>query len=212
MDVYFVRHGETDGNVARRHQHPNTSLNELGREQAKTVAYEIATIKPTHLITSTQLRAVQTTKIINEYCEGMTPDTHPAFEELKKPAWLIGHRYTGLTTGWYIWRWFWGAKVDSGESYSDFIARIKEARNFLEALPDDSRVVVVSHAAFTNIFIEHLCSDKPMSFLRAVRRFGHIMKIRNATILHLKHTPVKAGQCGWEFVSASRVFVKPSSN
>jgi broad specificity phosphatase PhoE len=209
MDVYFVRHGETDGNVARRHQHPDTPLNEVGITQAETVAYEIANLKPTHFITSTQFRAVQTTKIISAYCEGIIPDTHPAFEELKRPSWLIGHRYTGLTTVWYIWRWFFGLSSDAGESYLAFLKRIKVARDYLESLPADARVVVVSHAVFTNIFIEHLCSDKPMSFGRAVRRFWLILKIRNATILHVKHTPVHPGQCAWEFVSASRVFLKP---
>ena len=69
MEVYFVRHGETDGNVARRHQHHDTALNEIGIEQAKKVASEITNLKPTHLITSTQLRAVQTTKIIVSECD-----------------------------------------------------------------------------------------------------------------------------------------------
>ena len=205
MDVYFVRHGETDGNVARRHQHRDTALNENGAAQAKTVAYEIAALKPTHIITSTQLRAVQTTKTIIEYCGQMTPDTHPAFEELEKPTWLIGHRYTSMTTLWYILRWWFGYKIDSGESYADFMKRISVARAYLESFPDDARVVVVSHAVFVNVFIEHLCSDSPMTFFRAVQRFRQIMHIRNATVIHLTHINTEAKVCAWSFVPGGAV-------
>lgn len=206
MDVYFVRHGETDGNVARRHQHPETMLNERGVEQVTTVAYEIANIKPTHIITSTQLRAVQSTKIITDYYAGVIPDTHHAFEELKAPRWLVGNRFVSLTTFWYVWEWFWGETVAEGESYREFLVRIKEARSYLESLPEDARVVVVSHAVFTNIFLEHLCTDKPMSFWRAARRFWLILRIRNAAIIHLHHTKSGEGTCGWNFISASRVY------
>lgn len=202
-----MRHGETDGNVARRHQHPETQLNDLGKEQARIAAYEISTLKPTHIITSTQLRAVETTKIINEYCD-IIPDTHPAFEELRRPDWLVGNRYTSLTTAWYVLLWFLNKKQEGGETYADLLERVKEARAYLETFPDDARVVVVSHAVFTNIFLEHLCSDERMSFLRAIKRFWLILRIRNATILHLKHHNTKEGTCLWEFMSAMRVYQK----
>ena len=58
MDVFFVRHGQTDGNIAQRYQHPDTRLNEVGKAQAEAIAGKIATLEPTHIITSTQLRAV----------------------------------------------------------------------------------------------------------------------------------------------------------
>lgn len=208
MDVYFVRHGETDGNVARRHQHPDTPLNERGRKQVELAAKELHNLKPTHIISSTQFRAVESTKIIASYCEGIIPDTHPAFEELERPDWLVGSRYTGLTTAWYVFKWFFGFKGEEGETYLEFIARIKEARTYLESLPLDARVVVVSHAVFTNLFIEHLCSDKPMSFLRAARRFWLILRIRNATILHINFAGLRANSCAWSFRSSSRVYPK----
>lgn len=210
MDVYFVRHGETDGNVAKRHQHSKTTLNEVGLVQAETVAGEINVLKPTHIITSTQLRAVQTTKIITAYCEGIIPDTHPAFEELGRPDKLVGGRFVSPETVWYLWRWFYGrlAKDEMGETYAEFILRIKEARTYLESLPADARVVVVSHAVFINFFLEHLCSDKPMSLWRAAKRLWLILTLRNATILHLKYTRTANGTCGWSFISAARVYPK----
>lgn len=200
MDVYFVRHGETDGNVARRHQHPETTLNEEGVLQAERVAWEIAELRPTHIISSTHLRAVQTTQIIASYCEDVIPDTHPAFEELKRPDWLVGNRYQSLTTIWYVVQWFWNITQEGGETYKDMLERIKTARTYLESLPDDARVVVVSHAVFTNIFLEHVCTNKPMNLWRAFRRFLAILKIRNTAILHLQHLRTAPGTCGWRFL------------
>ncbi len=209
MEVYFVRHGETDGNVAKRHQHLDTEINEVGKRQVTTAAYHIADLKPTHIITSTQLRAVQSARIIASYTEGVIPETYPAFEELKAPRWLVGHRFVGLTTFIYVLKWFWGKYIDGGETYREFLSRIKAARTHLEALPEDAKVVVVSHAVFTNIFLEHLCSDEPMGVYRAALRFWHILRIRNASIIHLRYQkPGTPHTCGWYFVEAIEVVDK----
>lgn len=205
MEVYFVRHGQTDGNVARRHQHPDTELNEVGVAQAEAVASEIRKLKPTHIITSTQLRAVQTTKIIDAYCEDIIPETHNEFEELKRPDFLVGNRYAGLVTLWYVWRWFWGKLTEGGETYLGFLGRIREARKLLETYPDNSKIVVVSHAVFMNIFIEHMCSDKPMSLWRAARRFWFVLTIRNASIIHLQFEKRGTGICRWRYISSTSV-------
>jgi broad specificity phosphatase PhoE len=93
MDLYLVRHGQTDGNVARRHQHPAIELNEQGKEQVKKVAKVIRHMKPTHLITSTNVRAVETARQIGLVTD-LIPETYPAFEELKRPPFLIGERNT----------------------------------------------------------------------------------------------------------------------
>src|SRR3989338_10792490 len=120
MDVYFVRHGQTDGNVARRHQHPETTLNEEGVQQAKRVAWEIAELRPTHIISSTHLRAVQTTQIIASYCENLIPDTHPAFEELKRPDWLGGNPYQRPTPLWSLGPRVLNVAQEGGEAYQEF--------------------------------------------------------------------------------------------
>jgi broad specificity phosphatase PhoE len=192
MDVYFVRHGETDGNVAKRHQHQDTELNEVGLVQAQKIASEIYKLKPTHFITSTQLRAVQTTKIIVSKCVDLVPETHNAFEELKRPDWLVGNKYFGLTTVWYVWRWFYGFKIKGeGESYDDLLKRVIEARKYLESLPDDARVVVVSHAVFINIFLEHLHNDQRMNLWRALKRLLAILIMKNVEMIHLEYSDSK---------------------
>ncbi len=196
MDVYFIRHGETDGNVARRHQHPDTSLNETGKAQVAVVAKALATLSPTHLVTSTNVRAIETARAIGVVCD-LIPETNPVFEEFHRPQHLIGQRYVSVATAHYIWRWFRGQSIEiGGESYPEFIARVVAARTYLEALPADARVVVVSHAVFTNIFLEHVCQDRPMGLLEAVYRFVKVLRIKNTAIIKLTYTK-HVGTCGW---------------
>ncbi len=200
MEVFFLRHGQTNGNIARRHQHSNTPLNKMGETQAREVAPKIAALAPTHFISSTHLRAMETTRIVAQVCN-LTPNTHPAFEELDRPEWLVGRHYIGLTTTWYVVRWFFGLPIKSGESYEAFVKRIKIAQTHLEFLPPDARVVVVSHAVFVNIFLAHLCINKRLSIWGAVNSFISIFSLSNTGIIHLHYDTTKnPNQCGWTII------------
>jgi broad specificity phosphatase PhoE len=133
MDIYFIRHGQTDGNVARRHQHPDIDLNEMGKLQVARTAKLVKRLRPTHLITSTSKRAVETAQAIG-LATDLIPETYPAFEELKRPTFLIGKRFHDSDSLKYIWGWFFGVKaapMHDGESYADFLAvSYKHARLF----------------------------------------------------------------------------------
>lgn len=202
MDVYFVRHGQTDGNYARRHQHDKTDINELGIVEAEAVAKTIKKIKPTHVITSTNLRAVQTARIIIAESEfDLIPETNPAFEEIRRPGWLVGNSHFSLISIRYIWHWFFDLKLKGEmETYTPFLERIKEAKRYLESLPDDSRVVVISHSVFINIFLEHLCVDKRMSLWRAIKRLWKVFTMPNAKMVHLRYVHGE-DVCRWEIIT-----------
>lgn len=201
MDVYLVRHGETDGNVAWRHQHPDTQLNERGKEQVAKAVAAILKLGPTHLLTSTNLRAVETARAI-AMATDLTPATSHLFEELHRPTDLFGQRFTSLSTINYITKWFYGWKDGDGESYPELIQRITKARALLETLPHDARVVIVSHSVFINLFVEHRCREKPLSLPRAFVRFLRIMTHKNTGMTHLHYMKGK-GVCPWEVVQAN---------
>ena len=207
MDVYFVRHGRTDGNDAFRHQHPHTTLNELGIIQAINIAKFLKRQRPTHLITSTYLRSIETARVISNECD-LIPETHPAFEELHRPEFLVGERIFGKVTITYLLRWFFGMKSASmhdGETYADFTRRLAEARRHLESLPENSRVVVVSHAVFINFFLEHMCRPREMSLWRACIRIVKILLFKNTGIIHVRFLPVKAKSvCGWRVIHKTK--------
>lgn len=195
MEVYFIRHGQTNGNLAGRYQHEKTQLNEAGVKQVKNIVKKVQDLKPTRLITSTQLRAVETARLLSEGSD-LVPETSVEFEELRIPSRFVGSRFFGLTTFFFASYWFFGRLVIGGESYRQFFARIKRAQKILEDLPEGERVVVVSHSVFINIFIEHLCLDKKMSIKQAFKSFVRILNLQNTAIVHL-HYDRGLNICNW---------------
>jgi broad specificity phosphatase PhoE len=57
MEILLVRHGETGGNVAHRHQSDATQLTDEGVRQIERVAKQLAEYAPTHVLSSSLLRA-----------------------------------------------------------------------------------------------------------------------------------------------------------
>lgn len=183
MDVLLIRHGQTDGNRARRHQHPNTKLNEIGKVQVEQLLSVVVDFAPTHLITSTNLRAVETARAIAD-ATGLIPDTQVLFEELHRPTEIIGRRFVGLETLKYIIGWFYGASYGDGETYVQFIERLLAARQYLESFPKDARIVVVSHSVLINFFVAYRSREKRMPLPQAAWRFLRILTHKNTGVTH----------------------------
>lgn len=202
MEVYFVRHGETAANAHHRHQPDSESLNDLGRKQAHVVAARLRAFSPNRIISSPFTRAFETAKILGEELS-LPVTTHESFVELKRPPYVYGYRHYGLRSLWYMVNWFlkysdpdW--REVGAESYEMFVDRITEAREYLETLPDDSRVVVVSHSVFINFFVQHVCNKKRMSLAEAFLRLLKIVVLDNSSITHLEyHSSQQAQLCTW---------------
>lgn len=206
MDIYLIRHGETEGNRTHRHQFPDAKLNELGHRQAAAVAGLVPAFGPTHLLTSTLTRARETAAAIAVTTK-LEPAEHDVFVEIRRPAYIHGLRYWHLRSIWYLMRWFFSGKTyfdddARGESYCTLLARIESSKRLLETLPTDARVVVVSHSVFINFFVAHICSDKPISFFGAFLRLAKIIHLDNSSVTHVRYYEDAApGTCAWELVS-----------
>ena len=189
VEIYFVRHGETGGNIAKRHQQEDTHLSQCGRKQAQKVAKKIAKIKPTHLYVSTRVRTLETGQEIAK-TTGLIPETSQIFVELKRPDYMYGHFHRSLKTGWYLFSWLRG-KVgvedlgEEGESYSYFRSRLNEAKNFLESHKTGDRIVVVSHTVFITLFVAHLKKDRALNIFEAVYVYFKIKSLKNCSVTKL---------------------------
>lgn len=64
--VYFVRHGESEGNTRNAFQGPNEPLSEKGVEQARILAERFLHIPVDVVLASTDKRAHHTAEIVNE--------------------------------------------------------------------------------------------------------------------------------------------------
>lgn len=202
IDIYFFRHGETDGNVARRHQPDQTRLTPRGKEQARAAGKRAALLHPTHFITSTQVRAVETTRLIGETLT-LIPETNDLFQELIRPDAINGHYHRSFKTIGYLVRWYFDraggyGEHGEGESYQTFRRRLKEAKQYLATFPPGSRIVVVSHSVFITLFVAHMCSEERLSLLRAARFLVKIFLLRNTGMVHVRFAPEHVNaECPW---------------
>jgi broad specificity phosphatase PhoE len=196
MEIYFVRHGQTSGNVARRHQANDTPLSPRGKKQAELAANVLKVYQPDHLVTSTMVRSVETASVIGAACN-LIPDTRTEFRELERPSYLYGRKHRSFMSMWFYFRWYLG-KTTEGESYEELRIRFRDAQEILASLKPDARVVVVSHTVFITLFIAHLCRDKALTPFHAAKAFYKIITMRNTHIEMLLYDPAtKQGTCGW---------------
>lgn len=201
MEIFLVRHGETEGNVAHRHQSTATPLTELGKQQITETAALLKELAPTHLLTSSVLRAVESAKIIGLACN-MIPETSEVFRELDRPLFLHGNFHKSLGSLWFYTMWYFGLTNHAkygGESYKDLRNRIAAAQTVLASYPDNSRVIVVSHSVFINFFLAHACDSNRLGPVKAICRFWQILIIKNGSITKLIYQPhVSSRVCAWK--------------
>lgn len=200
MEIYLVRHGETGGNVAKRHQSEATSLTPKGREQIKETAVQLKELQPTHLLCSTVLRAVESARYIGETLD-MIPQTNSAFAELMRPNFLHGHFHKSVGSMLFYIRWYFGfsdRKKDGGETYKELRERVKTAQAILAQYPADSKIVVVSHSVFINFFLAHMCQEKRMTLGQAFVRFSKVLSIKNGSITKVVYNSTANKKvCAW---------------
>ena len=200
MELFLVRHGETEGNVAHRHQSVATPLTNKGKQQITETAALLKELQPTHLLTSSVLRAVESARIIGLVLD-MVPETSEVFRELDRPIFLNGNFHKSLSSLWFYTLWYFGLSNHAkygGESYKDLRNRIEAAQAVLSKYPADARVVVVSHSVFINFFLAHACDKRPMNPFQAIHRFWKILTIKNGSVTKMIYQPDPSPKvCDW---------------
>jgi len=154
--VYFVRHGQSEDNVAPVFQSPNSPLNEKGRKQAESIADRVSKLSFDALIASPFERAKQTAEAIAK-ATGKQPEYSELFVERVKPTYINGKPYTDekANTLWREWEkslYTPGLHTEDGENFDDLIARADKALAFLQNRPEQS-LVVVTHGYFLRTIV-----------------------------------------------------------
>lgn len=206
MDIYFIRHGETEHNRRHLHQPDEVPLSTLGKQQAEAAEPLVAALDPTHLLTSNLTRAAETAEILNKTVL-LNIERSELFAELRRPRHVINLHHFGIRSLVYIVRWFFSRNEQywesvGGESRPAFLARTQEAKRMLEHYPPDARIVVVSHSVFINFFVEHICNERPVSTLKAAMLLLKITSLDNSSLTHVTFDPtLPEGTCKWNVVS-----------
>ena len=149
--VYFVRHGQSEDNIAPIFQSADSPLTEEGKRQAQIIAQRAANIPFDSLISSPLPRAKETAEMISK-ATGHTIEYLDTLVEAIKPTGLEGKPYTDPEADvlWKQWRASQsdpGVRAGDGENYTDLVARADAVLEYLHNRPEE-KLVVVTHGYF----------------------------------------------------------------
>ena len=155
MKVYYVRHGQTDWNLARRMQGGGTEkdLNETGLKQAEETRKELENVNYDIVIRSPMHRAEQTAEIINQGRN--VPIIVEERMRERKLGELEGHPITDEMES-RIWNYELNAPINGGESLHEFEKRILDFLEDIKQKYKDKTVLIVAHGGVAKVIKAHL--------------------------------------------------------
>lgn len=163
--IYFVRHGESEGNLLRIHQSKNTPLTEVGQSQAKIVALRFSKIQVALIIASPCLRAQQTAQAIANK-NNLQIETNDLFTEKKGPSELVGisqqseqSKQIRKELGTHLFEQNGNWRYSDEETVAEFTQRAEKALQFLSQRPEEN-LVIVCHALILRMIIAKILNPK----------------------------------------------------
>ncbi len=179
MEVYLVRHGETESNKERRYLGWTESpLSPLGLRQAEEVGHYLASHGIDELYCSDLNRALHTARVIGAGC-GVKPVITPLLREIHFGQWE-GLTFDEIESKWgsEISRWLddpFHKAAPGGESLQEVCGRMSEfLATVSEAAPDGRRIAAVSHGGSIRALL--------FNILKLTRAAFWDIKIDNASI------------------------------
>jgi len=201
LQVYLVRHGETQWNAERRIQgHSDSPLTEKGEQQAWQVAERAKALGITHIIASDLGRTRRTAEIIAEFC-GCDITLDSRLRELDMGV-LEKRHIESLTEEEEGWRRTLvngtaGGRIPEGESMQELGDRMHAAlANCLE-LPQGSRPMIVSHGMALGCLVSTILGLPAY----AERR----LRLRNCSISRIDYQDSAWLASGWVVETAGDV-------
>lgn len=156
MKVYFIRHGESQFNTTRKHQHKDVPLTERGIAQAAALGKRLKNHKIQKILSSRYERASQTAGVISETLE--LPVTYSDFlYEVKVPS-ILGGKITRDEETLQINQQLIDNFTNEEWRHSDeenFADQRTRARTALSEILEggEEAVVVVAHARFIRVML-----------------------------------------------------------
>ena len=200
LKVYFVRHGESQGNKKQIHQGENIPLSKEGEGQAELIAERLREKKIDIIYSSPYLRAKQTAKIIAGKLN-LKIEYWGELKERKNPSELEGLNYSDpkalkikkiikeneLKPDW---------KFSDEESFNEVLNRAKRVEEYLLQQTKGQNILCVSHVKIIfMIVLSILFQDKltPEVFWQ----FYYHSRLMNTGITHLEFKE----KSGWSLVT-----------
>jgi len=187
--VYFVRHGESEHNIAPVFQGADSRLSQQGIAQAGAVADRLKNVTFEALISSPYPRAKQTAQAIADKT-GHGIVTSDLFVERKKPSSIEGEPYADKTArkvyNDYVASLFAsGKQIEDAENYDSLVARADKALDYLLARPE-STLAVVTHGWFLRVIVARIVLGSQLNG-ETLKRFEELVSINNTSVTVLNY-------------------------
>lgn len=193
--VYFIRHGESEGNAGPIRQSSLTPLSDHGRTQATFMAKRCSELPIDILVTSTMMRAQQTASVIGEEI-GRKAIPSDLFVERRRPCAQIGKPKDdphALSINKEMWDNFGiaGYRHSGEENFEDLRDRARQALEFLANRPEEN-IAVVTHGFFMRILIAYVVFQERLTGTEC-ESFVRTFHMENTGLTIIKHGDPQEG-------------------
>jgi broad specificity phosphatase PhoE len=194
MNIYLVRHGETDFNRNKIHQFPTTPLSLKGIDQVKETLKILSLLKITRLYSSNLVRTKQTADIIGKFLD-LPVITASELEEIQKPSEIIGKKHNAaevliikkLMRDKYIdENWHFSDE----ENFLDVKQRVNKFMQFLTNLNESENILIVTHAYIIKMFFALAVLNIDLTPKMYLRFYDNI-NISNNSLSKLEYSRIK---------------------
>ncbi|MBT6301442.1 MAG: histidine phosphatase family protein, partial [Candidatus Jacksonbacteria bacterium] len=189
MNIYLVRHGESEANAQQVKQGTDGNLSAKGKQQATFLAERLSHIQLENIISSPVLRAQQTADIINKKLN-LPLTNSPLFVERKTPTELIGKPLQSPEVTNAMQKMY-DNYTDNDWHYSDeenFSDLKTRAINGLKELSKSSSKnrLVVTHGAFLRVLIACVIMGNMLTSAEYLK-FNSTLKATNTGITLIRY-------------------------
>ncbi|MBP9759957.1 MAG: histidine phosphatase family protein [Candidatus Pacebacteria bacterium] len=191
--VYFLRHGQTEGNARSVHQYPETMLSDKGREQVRLAGEHFKDIPLDLIIASPFERTRETASAVLAHKEGVPIEYSALFEELRRPREIWGKGWFSPKPLWIMAMLYMNARKENWhysdeENLEEFHARARRALEYLADRPEE-RILVVTHRGLMANLIERIKHDGMDTIAQYRRALWKNLTIGNCCYLTATWTP-----------------------
>jgi broad specificity phosphatase PhoE len=177
--VWIIRHGETTAPHVFNGAESDVPLSPLGFQQAEALAEWFVEHRPTAVISSAMIRAVQTASPVAKRI-AIPHHTEPLLHERKVGA-MAGTSFNWTDGPWMRTSNEWtagntGYTTEGAESFDDLTARIMPAWERAIAPHAGGRVVMIVHGIVCKVLLVNLLEGWD------VRGWGKLGRVSNASI------------------------------
>jgi len=191
MNIYLIRHGQSEANLHNIYQNSKDSLSRGGKKQVKLVAERLKDIPIDFIYSSSYKRAKETSKIISKHLNKKI-EYWESLKEGKRPTDLEGLRIndpkaieikTQIEKNWIKGNW----KYSDDETFEDVRKRAQQNLEYLLKKHKEQNILCISHAIILKMMVCVAAFGNTLT-PKIFWEFRSHFKLENTGITQLEYT------------------------